>query len=255
MARGLSLATLVSLLMGAALVSVVAAHVLSMNIWIERRSDIDQKMGATLIARETSRLIRTDFEARGQSLAPEFIQPLIHSQWIRDSDVLRISVVAANSRIVADTDPNRIGTLAAASWSASAPADRLREVVETGGQKTHIFTVFDADRREICNLVFQLSPSAVRENLYRALEAMLRLGIPLLLLASAAIVATGVFFSRRIVKQAFEAVGVPLQPIEHAMPPGGPPNPSLGAPSDKSVSDTIGRLEKAAEQLRKLAEK
>jgi len=255
MARSLSLATLVSLLMGAALVSVVAAHVLSMNIWIERRSDIDQKMGAALIARETSRLIRIDFESRGKSLAPEFIQPLIHSQWIRDSDILRISVVAANSRVVADTDLNRIGTLAPASWTASAPADRLREVVETGGQKTHIFTVFDADRREICNLVFQLSPSAVRDNLYRVLEAMLRLGIPLLLLTTAVIVATGAFFSRRIVKHAFAAVGLSPQPIEHAMPRGGPSNQNSEPTSGNSVSDTIGRLEEAAEQLRKLAEK
>jgi hypothetical protein len=236
MSRGLSLATLVSLLMGAVLVSAVSAHIISMNLWLERRADVDQKIGAALIASEINRLIKVDFAKRGNVLAPEFVQPLIHSRWVRDSDIQRISVVTSDAKIIADTEVNRIGTTAPAAWSATAASERLREVVDQSGQKTHIVTVHTADRRDLCNVIFQLSPSPYRDDLYRAFEAMLRLGIPLLMLAVIVFVGIGVFVARKCLRQALGGSPAPTHP-------------------DDPLSATIGRLEDAAAQLRTLAEK
>lgn len=237
MPRGLSLATLMSLLMAAVLVSAVSAHIISMNLWLERRAEVDQKIGAALIASEINRLIKVDFAKRGNVLAPEFVQPLIHSRWVRDPDILRISVVASDTKIIADTEINRIGSAAPAAWSVTGASERLRQVVDPGGQQTHIVTVLTGDRREICNVVFQLSPSPSRDDLYRAFEAMLRLGIPLLLLAVVVFIGIGLFVARNSLTRALG---------------GSPPPPH---PSDDEFASTIDRLEEAAEQLRTLAEK
>lgn len=253
MVRGITLGAWVSLLVGTLLMSVVTVHVLAMKLWIERRADVDQKIGVSLIASEISRLISIDFEAQNQTLSAEFVQALIHSRWVRDADLLRISVAAPDATILADTDLRHVGTTAVAAWSTSVQADRLREIRDRDNQKSYVVSVFGRDRRHIANLVFQISPASAHDDLYRALEAMLRLGIPLLLATLVAVVGISLLTCRRwlqgVLVTAGLAAGVRRAESTSAVGDSGPGDAGLTKP----LAETLSDLNNAADELQKLA--
>ena len=68
MIRHLSLATLVSLAVGAIVFGMLSACALGTALWVERRVEIQQRAAVTLIAGEATRVIQSGFQQSGQLL-------------------------------------------------------------------------------------------------------------------------------------------------------------------------------------------
>ncbi len=126
MIRHLSLATLVSLAVGAIVFGMLSACALGTALWVERRVEIQQRAAVTLIASEATRVIQSGFQQSGQLLAADSIQQLIHARWVRDPDIVRISVQLPDQTIIADTDTRLIGTRARQSSRQAAASAVFR---------------------------------------------------------------------------------------------------------------------------------
>ena len=110
MTKQLSLSALLTLVMTALVLGALSAYTLGTALWIERRSENEQRATVALIASEVTRVVQNSYAQNGRLLASEAIQQLIHSRWVRDPDIVRISVQLPDLTIIADTLPAMIGT-------------------------------------------------------------------------------------------------------------------------------------------------
>ena len=254
MLKQLSLASRLGLLIGAVLLFAIVTIVANLSLWIASQSDIDQRNNALLIAEQISRLIERNVAERGELPAPGALQELLHLRWVRDVDILRISVIATDDTILADTEQSNVGKRAAMDWSLSDRPQRIRLTTDIRGQRTYLVPLVVPGRGVVCGLVIQLNAAAYRGDLYLAYEPMLRLGIPLLIAALACVVIASVLASKQIIRAALRALDEPTleQPGREREPPDRHVSPGYRLESPE-IRTTRQRLEAAASKLQDLA--
>lgn len=248
MIRHLSLAANVSLAVGAIVFGMLSACALGTALWVERRVEIQQRAAVTLIASEATRVIQSGFQQSGQLLAADSIQQLIHARWVRDPDIVRISVQLPDQTIIADTDTRLIGTRARQSSRQAAASVVFRETAESAAARMFIFPVQTDARDELCLLVIYVSTSAVMADFYLLIESTLRMAIPVLLLLLCAIAVSGIWLSRRVFGRTLTDTAYGFGMPSH----GGPDRGTARGPSDE-MNRVIGQLEDAARRLQDLA--
>lgn len=201
MFKQLSLTSRICLLIGAILINAIVTVVLNLSLWIESQSDLDQRDNALLISQQINRLIERSLSDRGELPARSRLQEIVHLRWIRDINILRISVVALDDTIVADTDTDTdgVGKRAPPEWSLADRPQRRRLTTDALGHSTYLVPVVTARHGLVAAVIIQLNADAYRSDLYLAYEPMLRIGIPLLGVALVGVIGAGLFASRRIV--------------------------------------------------------
>lgn len=244
MIRHLSLATLVSSVVGAILFGALSAFALGTALWIERRAESEQRTAVTLIASEATRVIQSGFQQHGQLVAAESIQQLIHARWVRDPDIIRISVQLPDQTIIADTDTRLIGTRAKQNANQVAASVVLHESADSPAARIFMFPVQSEDRQDLCLLVILASTHAVMTDFYLVIESTLQMAIPVLSLILFVIVGLGFWLSRRVLQRVLPSA----TPVLVAQPEG---EPHEGLTKD--ISDVIVQLEGAAHRLQDLA--
>ena len=209
MFKQLSLTSRICLLIGAILINAIVTVVLNLSLWIESQSDLDQRNNALLISQQINRLIERSLSDRGELPAHSRLQEIVHLRWIRDIDILRISVVALDDTIVADTDADGVGKRAPPEWSLADRPQRRRLTTDALGQSTYLVPVVTARHGLVAAVIIQLNADAYRSDLYLAYEPMLRIGIPLLGVALVCVIGAGLFASRRIVTASLQFLAGP----------------------------------------------
>jgi hypothetical protein len=202
----LSLTSRICLLVGAVLLNAIVTVVLNLSLWIESQSDIDQRNDALLISKQISRLIEANLGPGGELPARSKVQEIVHLRWVRDVDILRISVVALDDTIVADTEAHNVGKPAPSDWSLADRPQRLRLTTDALGQRTYLIPVVAAQHGLVCALFIQLNVAAYRSDLYLAYEPLLRMGIPLIAVALACVIGAGLLASRHIVAASLQSL-------------------------------------------------
>lgn len=244
MLRHLSLATLVSLAVGAVVSGALSAFVLGTALWIERRTETEQRTAVALIASEATRVIQSEFHQHGQLLAAESIQQLIHARWVRDPDIIRVSVQLPDQTIIADTNTRMVGTRANQNAVQDAASVVFREPADSPAARTFIFPVQSEDRQDLCRLVILVSTRAVMTDFYLLIESTLKMVTPVLLLLLVVIAGQGFWLSRKVLQRTPSSA----TPVWAGNPQGEPPE---GLTED--MSDVISRLQVAAHRLQDLA--
>ena len=243
MTRQLSLSALLSLVMTASVLAALSAYTFGTALWIERRNQNEQRATVALIASEATRIIQHRYEQQGRLLASEALQQLIHSRWIRDPDIIRISVQLPDLTIVADTIPAMIGTRVS-EISEPVSTALSRDAVNPGAALRFAFPVQSSDRKDLCTLVILVSSKSVMTDFYLFIESALRIAIPALLFLLVAIAGMSIWLSRQLLSR-FNA---PTASCGH---------PDLGAESHqgltKDMSEVIDQLELTATRLQDLA--
>jgi len=229
--------------MTALVLAVLSAYTFGTALWIERRNENEQRATVALIASEATRIIQHRYEKHGGLLASEAIQQLIHSRWVRDPDIIRISVQLPDLRIIADTVPAMIGTRVTET-SEPAGTGQSRDTSNPGAALRFVFPVQSSDRQDLCTLVILVSSKSVRTDFYLFIESALRIAIPALLFLLVAIAGMSLWLSRKLLSRfnAPEAFCV---------------DTALGAESHegltKDMSEVIDQLELTATRLQDLA--
>ena len=241
--RHLSLATLISLAVGAVVSGVLSAFAFGTALWIERRTETEQRTAVALIASEATRVIQSEFRQHGKLLAADSIQQLIHARWVRDPDIIRVSVQLPDQTIIADTNTRMVGTRANQNAIQDAASVVFREPHSTAA-RTFIFPVQSEDRQDLCRLVILVSTRAVMTDFYLLIESTLKMVTPVLLLLLVVIAGQG-FWLSRIVLQRTPSSATPVC----AENPHGEPSEGL----TQDMSDVISRLKVAAHRLQDLA--
>ncbi|NBS63077.1 MAG: hypothetical protein EBT33_01850 [Betaproteobacteria bacterium] len=230
--------------MGAIVFGTLSACALGTALWVERRTEIEQRTAVSLIASEATRVIQSGFQQTGQLLAADSIQQLIHARWVRDPDIVRISVQLPDQTIIADTDTRLVGTRATQDSRQAAASVMFRETGESAAARRFIFPVQSDDRRELCLLVILVSTKAVMADFYLLIESTLRMAIPVLMIFLCAITALGIWLSRQVLRRVLPDAAPFLDTLSHGAPDRG---------STEEMNKVIGKLEDAARRLRDLA--
>ena len=244
MIRHLSLATLVSSVVGAIVFGALSAFALGTALWIERRTESEQRTAVTLIASEATRVIQSGFQQDGRLLAAESIQQLIHARWVRDPDIIRVSVQLPDQTIIADTDTRLIGTRANQNANQVAASVVFRETADSPAARIYMFPVQSEDRQDLCLLVILVSTRAVMTDFYLIIESTLQMAIPVLSLILFVIAGLGFWLSRRVLQRVLPSATPVLVPN-----PQGEPDEGL----TEHMSDVIAQLEVTAHRLQDLA--
>jgi hypothetical protein len=244
MFRHLSLGTLVSSVVGAILFGALSAFALGTALWIERRTESEQRTAVTLIASEATRVIQSGFHQHGRLLPAESIQQLIHARWVRDPDIIRVSVQLPDQTIIADTDTRLIGTRAKQSANQVAASVVFRETADSPASRIFMFPVQSEDRQDLCLLVILVSTRAVMTDFYLIIESTLQMAIPVLSLLLFVVAGLGFWLSRRVLQRVLPSATLVL-----VANPQGEPHEGL----TEDMSDVIAQLEVAAHRLQDLA--
>ena len=229
---------------GAVVSGALLAFALGTALWVERRTETEQRTAVALIASEAIRVIQSEFRQNGQLLAADSIQRLIHARWVRDPDIIGVSVQLPDQTIIADTNTRLVGTRANQNAIQDAAAVVFREPADSPAARTFIFPVQSDDRQELCRLVILVSTRAVMTDFYLLIESTLKMATPFLLLLLVVIAGQGFWLSRRV--------------LQHALPSATQvwtENPQVEPPEGltEDMSDVISQLNVASHRLQDLA--
>lgn len=244
MTRQLSLSAFLSLIMTALVLGTLSAYTLGTALWIERRNENEQRATVALIASEATRVIQNSYAQHGRLLAAEVIQQLIHSRWVRDPDIVRISVQLPDLTIIADTVPALIGTRADGVTPESVNTALSRDTANPNSALRFVFPVQSSDRTDLCTLVILVSSKSVMTDFYLYIESALRIAIPALLILLVTIAGTGLWLSRTLLSR-FDSPT--LNSGDSA------PEPASHEGLAKDMGAVIDQLELAATRLQDLA--
>ena len=230
--------------MTALVLGALSAYTLGTALWIERRSENEQRATVALIASEVTRVVQNSYAQNGRLLASEAIQQLIHSRWVRDPDIVRISVQLPDLTIIADTLPAMIGTHARGVTSEMANTALSRDAANPSSPLRFVFPVQSSDQKDLCTLMILVSSKSVMTDFYLFIESTLRIALPVLLFVLVTIAGMGFWLARMLISRFdtlfLTAEDSALQPSSHE-----------GLTKDMGV--VIDQLELTATRLQDLA--